>query len=100
MTNLIRKGAGKPLRDAMKRTGLTQAELAARTKAVDIRGQGVSLGTVIKVTGRGESATDSCRLRTAWLVATALGEPLQEHFDMPTVSTDTVERSTPHGHSR
>lgn len=99
MTNLIRKGAGKPLRDAMKRTGLTQAELAAKTKAVDIRGQGVSLGTVIKVTGRGESAADSCRLRTAWLVTTALGEPLQEHFDMPTVSTDTVERSTPHGHS-
>ncbi len=97
MTNLIRKGAGKPLRDAMKRTGLTQAELAAKTKAVDIRGQGVSLGTVIKVTGRGETAADSCRLRTAWLVATALGEPLQEHFDMPTVSTDTVERSTPHG---
>ncbi|WP_354596803.1 helix-turn-helix transcriptional regulator [Streptomyces sp. JL1001] len=99
MTNLIRKGAGKPLRDAMKRTGLTQADLAARTKAVDVRGQGVSLGTVIKVTGQGKSATDSCRLRTAWLVATALGDPLQQHFDMPTVSTDTVERSSPHGDS-
>ncbi|MBD2831637.1 XRE family transcriptional regulator [[Kitasatospora] papulosa] len=99
MTNLIRKGAGQPLRDAMKRTGLTQAELAAKTKAVDASGQGVSLGTVIKLTGRGRSATDSCRLHTAWLVATALGDPLEKHFDTPTVSTDTVERSTPHGDS-
>ena len=95
MTNLIRKGEGQPLRDAMKRTGLTQAELAAKTKAVDASGQGVSLATVIKVTGRGKTAADRCRLRTAWLVATALDEPLQRHFDMPSVSTDTVERSTP-----
>jgi hypothetical protein len=92
MTDLVRKADGKPLRDAMKRTGLTQAELAAKTKAVDIRGEGISLATVIKVTGRGKFAADRCRLRTAWLVATALGEPLQRHFDMPSVSTDTVER--------
>lgn len=92
MTDLIRKAKGKPLRDAMLRSGLTQADLAAKTKAVDIRGQGVSLSTVIKVTGRGKTAADKCRLRTAWLVTTALGEPLQRHFDMPSVSTDTVER--------
>lgn len=92
MTDLVRKADGEPLRDAMKRTGLTQAELAAKTKAVDIRGEGVSLATVSKVTGRGKFAADRCRLRTAWLVATALGEPLQRHFDMPSVSTDTVER--------
>lgn len=92
MTDLIRKGKGKPLRDAMERSGLTQAQLAAKTKAVDIRGRGVSRGTVIKVTGLGETASDTCRLRTAWLIATALGEPLQDHFDMPSVSTDTVER--------
>lgn len=92
MTDLIRKAKGQPLRDAMKRSGLTQADLAAKTKAVDIRGRGVSLGTVIKVTGQGETAADSCRFRTAWLITTALEEPLQDHFDMPTVSTDTVER--------
>lgn len=92
MTDLIRKGKGQPLRDAMKRSGLTQAELAARTKAVDVRGRGISLGTVIKVTGQGETATDVCRIRTAWLIATAMSEPLQDHFDMPSVSTDTVER--------
>lgn len=92
MTDLIRKAKGQPLRDAMKRSGLTQADLAAKTKAVDIRGRGVSLGTVIKVTGQGETAADVCRFRTAWLITTALEEPLQDHFDMPTVSTDTVGR--------
>lgn len=92
MTDLIRKAKGQPLRDAMERSRLTQADLAAKTKAVDVRGRGVSLGTVIKVTGRGETAAETCRLRTAWLIATALGEPLQKHFDMPSVSTDTVER--------
>lgn len=92
MTDLIRKGKGKPLRAAMKRSGLTQADLAARTREVDIRGRGVSVATVIKVTGRGRTAAEKCRLRTAWLIATALAEPLQDHFDMPSVSTDTVER--------
>lgn len=92
MTDLIRKGKGKPLRDAMARQGVTQAELADRTREVDARGQGVSVATVIKVTGRGKTAAEKCRLRTAWLIATALGDPLQRHFDMPSVSTDTVER--------
>lgn len=99
MTDLVRKGEGKPLRDAMKRHGVTQAELAARTRAVDVRGQGVSLGTVVKVTGRGKTAAGGCRFRTAWLLAVALDEPLQDCFDMPSVSTDTVERCNPHGDS-
>lgn len=92
MTDLIRKGKGKPLRDAMERSGLSQAKLADRTREVDASGRGVSLGTVIKVTGKGKTSAETCRLRTAWLVATALGEPLQDCFDMPSVSTDTVER--------
>ena len=100
MTNLIRKGAGQPLRDAMKRNGMSASKLAKATKEVDIAGRGISAATVWKVTGSGDTATDECRLRTAWLMATALDEPIQAHFDMPTVSTDTVERSTPHGHSR
>jgi hypothetical protein len=99
MTDLIRKAKGEPLREAMKHSGLTQAALADRTREVDASGRGVSLGTVIKVTGKGRTAVESCRLRTAWLVATALGEPLQDCFDMPSVSTDTVERCNPHGDS-
>lgn len=92
MTDLIRKGDGQPLRDAMKRHGLTQAALAAKTKEVDASGKGVSLGTVIKVTGRGKYAAARCRERTAQLIAAALREPLDDHFLTPSVSTDTVER--------
>lgn len=92
MTDLIRKDKGQPLRDAMKRRGLTQADLADKTKTVDVRGRGVSLGTVVKVTGQGETATDVCRFRTGWLITAAMNESLQDHFDMPSVSTDTVER--------
>ena len=92
MTDLTRKGEGKPLRDAMARRGLTQATLAAKTKAVDPCGKGVSLGTVIKVTGRGAYASNRCRQRTAELLTAALDEPLADHFDIPPVSTDTVER--------
>ncbi|MFC8986907.1 XRE family transcriptional regulator [Streptomyces sp. NPDC057115] len=99
MTDLVRKGEGKPLRDAMKRRRVTQAELAALTRAVDVRGQGVSVATVIKVTGSGRTAAEKCRLRTAWLITTALDEPLQQHFDMPSVSTDTVGRCKDDGDS-
>ncbi|TXS23120.1 XRE family transcriptional regulator [Streptomyces sp. adm13(2018)] len=97
MTNPVRKGEGKPLRDAMKRLRVTQAELAARTKVADPRGKGVSLGTVVKVTGRGKYSSNQCRPRTARLIAEALGEPVDEHFDMPPSSTATVERSSPDG---
>ncbi|MBL1107391.1 helix-turn-helix transcriptional regulator [Streptomyces sp. 5-8] len=92
MTDLIRKGAGQPLRDAMRRRGLTQAALAAKTKGVDASGRGVSLGTIIKITGRGKYGADRCRERTARLIAAALGEPVNDHFLTPSVSTDTVER--------
>lgn len=99
MTDLVRKGEGKPLRAAMRRAGLSAPELAAATKTVDVRGRGIGKTTVYKLAGEGPDSADGCRLRTAWLVATVLHEPLQELFDMPSVSTATVERSTPHGHA-
>lgn len=97
MANLLRKGEGKPLREAMERKGLSANKLAAATKTVDVRGRGVGKSIVCKITSEGPEGDDPCRLRTAWLMATVLDEPLQELFDMPTVSTDTVERSTPNG---
>lgn len=100
MTNLVRKGEGKPLREAMQRQGMSALKLAAATKQVDISGRGIGPTTAYKLTGAGPTGVDICRLRTAWLVASVLKEPLQELFDMPSVSTDTVERSTPHGDSR
>lgn len=97
--HLLRKDHGKPIRAAMARRGLTGEKLAAATKAVDAAGRGISLATVSKVTGSGETAVERCRLRTAWLIAMVVSEPLQDLFDMPSVSTDTVERSSPHGDS-
>jgi len=97
MTNLVRKGEGKPIRDAMAKQGMSALKLAAATKQVDVRGQGIGPTTAYKLTGTGAQGVDICRLRTAWLVASVLREPLQELFDMPSVSTDTVERSTLHG---
>ncbi|WP_369778880.1 XRE family transcriptional regulator [Streptomyces sp. R33] len=92
MTNLLRKGAGQPIRDAMKRRGLTAETLAGATRAVDATGRGISLATVNKVAGRGETAVDACRPRTAWLITVALDERIHSLFDMPGVSTTTVER--------
>lgn len=97
MTDLVRKGEGKPLRAAMERAGLSAPKLAAATKEVDVRGRGIGKTTAYKIAGEAPEGVDVCRLRTAWLVASVLKEPLQELFDMPTVSTDTVERSTPNG---
>lgn len=92
MTHLLRKGNGQPLRDAMKRHGLSGSRLAEATRAVDRTGRGISVATIHKIAGKGETAVSECRLRTAWLIATALDEPLQGLFLMPSVSTDTVER--------
>ncbi|MGA5424577.1 XRE family transcriptional regulator [Streptomyces lavendulocolor] len=97
MTDLVRKGEGKPLSMAAERAGLTAPQLAAATKRVDVRGRGIGKTTAYKLLTPGSDGGESVRLRTAWLAATVLHEPLQELFDMPSVSTDTVERSSPHG---
>ncbi|MCF3101493.1 XRE family transcriptional regulator [Streptomyces roseoverticillatus] len=95
MTNLLRKGDGQPLRDAMKAAGVSGPELARATRRVDPAGRGVSPAIIGRMAGRGRSAREQCRLRTAWLIADALGQPLQRLFSMPECSTATVERSIP-----
>ncbi|MFJ9644973.1 XRE family transcriptional regulator [Streptomyces sp. NPDC101206] len=92
MTHVLRKGDGRPIRDAMKRRRMSGERLAEATKGVDVQGRGISVATVHKIAGRGATARSECRLRTAWLIALALDTPLQGLFDMPSVSTDTVER--------
>ncbi|MEU5838820.1 XRE family transcriptional regulator [Streptomyces diacarni] len=89
---LRRKADGQPLRDAMRDAGLSGPALADATKRVDVTGRGISAATVGKLAGRGDSCTSTCRLRTAWLIAESLGASMQRLFDMPGVSTDTVER--------
>jgi hypothetical protein len=97
MPKLSRKGAGKPLREAMERADLTIEELAQATKDVDPAGRGVAPATVGRLTSRGKSARTNCEWTTAWFVAEALhrktNAPLQDLFAMPPHSTSTIERS-------
>lgn len=97
MPNLLRKSAGQPIRDAMKAKGMSGPDLAEATKAIDVTGRGISPAAVGRLAGRGRTSAEACRLRTAWLMAEALEEPLQDLFFMPSVSTDTVERCNPDG---
>ncbi|MEC3993955.1 XRE family transcriptional regulator [Actinacidiphila sp. DG2A-62] len=106
MTHLFRKGDGQPIRDAMTAAGLSGPQLAEATKEVDPDGKGISPAAVGAITGRGSSAQDRCRLRSAWLIADALDAagadaPLQRlfsRFPMPKDSTSTVERSRSDAH--
>lgn len=93
MPKLLRKGEGQPLRDEMKRQGLTLDELADKTRQVDPAGRGVSAATIGRLTSCGRSARARCELNTAWLITDALNSPIQRYFSMPTPSTSTVERS-------
>lgn len=96
MTTLIRKGDGRPIRDAMSAAGLSGPQLAEETKRVDPTGHGVSAATIGRLTGTGKTAREKCRLHNAWYIAEAMDIPLHRLFSMPTPSTATVERSTPH----
>jgi hypothetical protein len=100
MSNLLRRDNGQPIRDAMRARGMSGQDLADATKRIDPTGRGISPAAVGKVAGRGKTSADSCRLRTAWLIAEALDAPLQRLFFMPEVSTDTVERSSPDDNAR
>jgi hypothetical protein len=84
----------------MARAGLSIPQLAEATRQVDPAGKGVAAATVGHLVGQGKTARDRCELTTAWLVAEALhrrtNAPLQDLFAMPTPSTSTIERSTPH----
>lgn len=97
MPNLRRKGNGQPIRNAMQAARLSGPALSARTKQADTTGRGISPATVAKLAGEGKTAHDPARLRTAWLMAAALRQPLQDLFDLPGVSTVTDERAIPDG---
>lgn len=94
MPKLIRKGEGKPLRDAMDRAGLTIEELAKATKTVDLTGKGVSPATVGNLAGRGKTARERCELSTAWFIAEALYAPLEDLFVIPSHVSVAVKLKT------
>lgn len=93
MPRLHRRSDGQPIRDAMRAGGWSIPKLAEATRKVDPLGLGVSRSTVGVLVAGGSSGRERCRLRTAWLIADALGAPLQALFDMPGASTSTGETS-------
>ncbi|MFE5628433.1 XRE family transcriptional regulator [Streptomyces sp. NPDC056543] len=93
MPKLHRKDEGRPLRDEIKRQGLTLDQLAEKTREVDPEGRGVSPATIGRLTSQGRSARKRCELHTAWLITDVIDRPIQRYFCMPTHSTATVERS-------
>lgn len=96
MTHLYRRDRGAPIRKRMDELKLSCPSLADATRRVDPDGKGISAATVGNLAGRGTSAHDRCRLRTAWLIAEVLGTPLQNLFSMDPVVTVTDEKETPH----
>lgn len=100
MPKLLRKSDGQPLRDEMRRQGLTLDELAEKTKVVDPTGRGVSTATIGRLTGTGSTARERCELKTAWLITEGLDARIHRLFSMPTDSTSTVERSRANAEDR
>lgn len=100
MSHLFRLGQGEPIRAAMRRRGFSGPRLAEATKAVDPDGRGISPAAIGRIAGRGKTSRDRCHLTSAWLIACALEEPLQDLFSlrMPNDSTLTVERSRSDAH--
>ncbi|MFJ8855159.1 XRE family transcriptional regulator [Streptomyces sp. NPDC102437] len=93
MPKVVRKGNGQPLRDEMKRQGLTLDELSTKTRRVDPDGRGVSPAAIGRLTGQGRTARNRCELTTAWLITEGLDARMHELFSMPIRSTVTDERS-------
>ncbi|SDM76235.1 hypothetical protein SAMN05444921_1137 [Streptomyces wuyuanensis] len=93
MPKLLRKSDGQPLRDEMRRQGLTLDQLSEKTRKVDPAGRGVSPAAIGRITGKGRTARDRCELHTAWLINAALDARIHRLFSMPPHSTSTVERS-------
>ncbi|WP_327230846.1 hypothetical protein [Streptomyces murinus] len=74
---------GAPLRAAMQAAGLDIPSLAAATKNVDPKGEGLSRSLVGFIAGGGKTAREECSDRAADLIAKALGREVSELFEAP-----------------
>ena len=79
----------------MQELGLSGPAVAARTKAIDPEGRGISPAKVGQLAGQGRTAKDRCKRLTGELLSLALRRPLDALFVAPSPSTSIVERSTP-----
>jgi hypothetical protein len=74
---------GRPLRQAMKAAGLSIADVVELTKKADPTGYGVKKSTIGHLITTGRSARPSCDDRASYLIAEALGSPVENFFALP-----------------
>ncbi|MGI3199617.1 hypothetical protein ACRJ4W_15300 [Streptomyces sp. GLT-R25] len=93
---------GAPLRAAMKAAGLDIPSLAAKTKDVDPKGEGLSRSLVGFIAGAGKTAREECSDRAAELIAAALDKGVDDLFLTPvfTLAESTSTRRSQTGERR
>ncbi|GGJ87378.1 hypothetical protein GCM10011583_18630 [Streptomyces camponoticapitis] len=77
---MYRRNGGKPIRDAIRRAGLSIPRLAARTKEIDPEGRGLSQALIGFYASEGASGRESASTRTTELMAAGLDSPIEELF--------------------
>ena len=85
-----RRDGGKQLREAMKAAGHNRISLAARTKEVDTDGIGVTQQLIAFLSTDKDWGRETTSVRTAILIAAALGKPEGDLFVMPASFVSTV----------
>ncbi|MFD3520492.1 XRE family transcriptional regulator [Streptomyces sp. NPDC058653] len=77
---MYRRNGGQPIRDAIRRAGLSIPRLAARTKEIDPDGRGLSQALIGFYASDGASGRESASTRTTELMAAGLDSPIEELF--------------------
>ncbi|MCM2394332.1 hypothetical protein, partial [Streptomyces albipurpureus] len=72
---------GRPLRTAMKASGMTIPDLAAKTAEVDPAREGLSTSYVGFIAGAGKTSREECSDRAAQLIAAALDKEVSDLFE-------------------
>jgi len=86
---MYRLDKGRPLREALSRTGMSIPHLSTRTREIDPQKVGISPALIGFYTSTGSSGRDSVSTRTARLIADALGVDRDELFaDDPSTPQD------------
>lgn len=77
---MYRRDGGRPIREAMKRAGLSIPQLAARTKELDPEGRGISQSLIGFYTSTGTSGRESISDHAANLMAAGVDSPTEDLF--------------------
>lgn len=77
---MFRREGGRPIREAIKRAGLSIPKLAQRTKEIDPAGKGLSQALIGFYTSTGASGREAATDNTVTLMAAGLNAPTEELF--------------------